>query len=75
MIFPQTCSPFFVTTPFPFSLLTPLNLGLKWVQPKTFLIPRGIIPPNTHSNKFIRDKFLPLFLDICLSVMFDEGKL
>ena len=28
--------PFFVTTPFPFSLLTLLNLGLKWVHPRYY---------------------------------------
>ena len=32
-IFPTLALSFFVTTPFPSSLLTPLNLGLKWVQP------------------------------------------
>ena len=33
LIFPTLTLLFFVTTPIPFSLLTPLNLGLKWVQP------------------------------------------
>ena len=30
-IFPTLVLPFFVTAPVPSSLLTPLNLGLKWV--------------------------------------------
>ena len=32
-IFPTLPIPFSVTTLFPSSLLTPLNLGLQWVQP------------------------------------------